>query len=410
MLSLVILWAAFELGGARPYAYEFAREGWEVSPGLRFSAEVRDLRLQLHHEGVLYATRAESVFVSSDRGGTWDSFGRLEPRDYGSSYEYGRALRSSRVARAFWRGEEIDSLLPLDSGTLLALYPPWIQRSVDGGRSWRRVQRLDSDPERDVRLVGVQDVHGSVWIALPDSGGPSRLLRGTKDGLRWDEVEVVPFKAGASGASLVDGREENRASLPGPIRSLHLDPLRQRVWLTTSGDGPASQVGWLEENGRFRRASGGGDGHRTSGLLFTASHVYWASDLPEGPFGIWSWSRVHDRVEKVAELPGPAQATGRLADGTLLIATRSGPGGLPDLDIWASRDAVAWTSLFRTRLREAVPGRSMAAVLFALGDPLADLAFSVRGFGFQKSAILLTRGASQPAGDSERSKPTVDSD
>lgn len=376
-VSILLVWAAFELGGSTPFAQDFERSGWEGSPGFHLHSEVRGLVPLRYSGGRLLATRAESIFSSADLGKTWSRLGRLEPRDYTRAAGWAQSVRNSRLGRAFLPGLSPEALLVLQSGTMLAVHPPWIQRSVDGGRSWRRIQEIP-ETERSVRLLrAVEDPTGRVWVVSGRSGAGASLFLGEDDARTWQEVEVKPVEAGEAPPVL------------GPATTIQLDPLRGRVWMASGGEGEAVQIGWLDADGSFRRVAGGKEEFRVGSLMFTSEYVYWASDAARGPYGIWRWSRIDDVVEQVTELPGPARHGTVLAAGSLVVASRVEGPGAHNLELWGSPDGDQWSSLVRSRVRNARTREGLASAVFPAGDPLPGLVFAVEGFGAQVPATVL---------------------
>ena len=378
VLSMFLVWVAFEMAGKEPYSKEFVRAGWETTPNLTLEGEVVGVVPLRFHQGALLGARNESLFTSADLGATWTYLGRLEPRSYERSAEWGQSVRNSRLGRAFFPGQVVEHVLPLQSGTMLAVHPPWIQRSHDGGRNWRRVHEIASADSPSRVRQAVEDATGLVWLAAGGSG-PAKLLVGSKDGSSWETLE--PRRSDSAGAALP----------LGPVTSVQLDPLRGRIWITTGGVGEQVRIGWLEADGTFRGISEGDQEHRAGSLMFTTDYVYWASDADQGVAGIYRWSRVNDAVERVADLPGPARYSTVLADGSLVVATRVEQPRVHNLELWGSSDGQTWSSLIRSRVRDAHSREGLATATFVSGDPLPSPIFAVDGFGARIPATVLTQ-------------------
>ena len=133
----------------------------------------------------------------------------------------------------------------------------------------------------------------------------------------------------------------------------------------------------------------GEDEYRAGSLMFTSEHVYWASDAPMGPGGVWRWARIDGQIEMVAKLPGPVRNSTVLADGTLIVATRVDSPGAQNLEILGSDDGVEWTSLARTRAPDARTRRGLATAVFVEGDAPSKLIFSVDGFGALRPSTII---------------------
>jgi hypothetical protein len=375
LLSILLTWLALEIAGARPFALDFERSGWEGTPGLVLRSEVRGLVTQTTTDERLLATRSDHLYVSANGGVDWSHRGQLEPRDYSRLESWASALRCTWLGRALWPGRPPRAILQLRSGALLAHHPPWIQRSVDEGRKWKRVGEVSPSVD-SVGLHGlVEEREGRVW-ALPGEAD-FHLLRSDKDGRSWDEVVLT----------LAAGPEE--AVRPGRVASIQLDPLRERLWLTTAGEGEQVQIGWLEGDGSFRAIAVGKEEFTAGSLMFTADFVTWASDAAKGPWGIWRWARLDEQIEQVAELPGPARSSTVLADGTLLVATRVVAPGSPNLEIWTSVDGSEWTSLLRLRGGRLGGFTSPEVVIFPSGARAERLVFTVAGAASSAPAMIL---------------------
>jgi hypothetical protein len=174
---------------------------------------------------------------------------------------------------------------------------------------------------------------------------------------------------------------------------VQVDPLRGRVWLTTTGEGEQTQIGWLEGDGSFRAIALGKPEFRAGSLMFSSDYVSWASDSEEGPFGIWRWARDTEQIGQVAELPGPARFSATLGDGRRLVATRAAGAHSASIELWGKGAESDWASLLRVRLKRASGSPSGATFVFPVvadiqpedwDSPARDvtqLIFSSEGFG-----------------------------
>jgi len=339
LLSVLLTWVATEVAGARPVSLEFEQPGWEAAPSLVLQREVRGLVVQHFAAGKLYATRSDQVFVSGNGGQTWSKLGQLAPRDYRRVERWGSRLRGSRVGRAFWSGPAPKAMLALPDGSLLAHHPPWIQRSVDGGRNWRRTGQIPG-PAGSVPLHGLAgEPSGRLW-ALTGASDP-HLLRSDDGGRRWEGVSLEPALGPVE------------AVVPGLVTSLQVDPMRGRVWLTTAGEGEQTQIGWLEGDGTFRAIAVGKAEFQAGSLMFGGEFVSWASDSEEPPHGVWRWARDTEQIMQVAELPGPARYGVTLANGRPVVATRTGRENSTSVELWGEDGEANWSSLLRIRLQAA---------------------------------------------------------
>lgn len=353
LLSVLITWVAVEVGGARPMLLDFERDDWQGTPSLTFQHEVRGLVVQFAGEGKLYATRSDQLFVSGSAGRSWSKLGQLAPRDYGRAESWGSRLRGTRVGRALWPGPAPKAVLVLADGSLLASHPPWIQRSIDGGRTWRRRHRIPGPPA-SVGLHGLaEEPTGRIW-ALPGEGDV-HLLRSDDGGRKWEGVSLVPAMGPVE------------AVVPGVVTSVRVDPVGGRVWLTTAGAGEQTQIGWLEGDGTFRAIAVGKPEFAAGSLMFSSDAVSWASDSEEGPYGIWRWARDTEQITQVAELPGPARFSTTLGDGRALVATRAAGPHSTSLELWGTDAESGWASLLRVRLEGASGNASGATFVFPVG-------------------------------------------
>ncbi len=375
LLSVLLTWVATEVAGARPVPLEFDHPQWEGAPGLVLRKEVRGLVVQHSAAGKLYATRSDQLFVTGNGGQTWSKIGQLAPRDYRRVEGWGSRLRGTRVGRALWPGPSPKALLALPDGSLLAHHPPWIQRSVDGGRSWRRTGQIPG-PAGSVPLHGLAvEPSGRLWALTGASA--THLLRSDDGGRRWEGVSLAP----------VLGPVE--AVVPGLVTSVQVDPLRGRVWLTTAGEGEQTQIGWLEGDGTFRAIAVGKAEFRAGSLLFGPAFVSWASDSEEGPYGVWSWARDTEKITQVTELPGPARYSTTLTAGRSVVATRTGSKTSTGLELWGEDGEAGWSSLLRVRMQGASDAGG-ATFVFPTAANWADdapqgnpsqLTFTTQGWG-----------------------------
>jgi len=312
--------------------------------------EVSGLVVQHSAAGKLYATRSDQVFVTGNGGQTWSKLGQLAPRDYRRAEDWASRLRGTRVGRVLWPGPSPKAMLALSDGSLLVHHPPWIQRSVDGGRLWRRTGQIPG-PEGTMPLHGLAaEPEGPLW-ALTGVSDP-HLLRSDDAGRRWEGVSLAPSLGPVE------------AVVPGLVTSVQVDPMRGRVWLTTAGEGEQTQIGWIEGDGTFRAIAVGKPEFRAGRLMFGESFVSWASDAEEGPFGVWRWGRDTEQINQVTTLPGPARHSVTLADGRPVVATRTGARSSTNLEVWAESEAATWSSLLRVRMQAATSAPGGATFVF----------------------------------------------
>lgn len=109
-----------------------------------------------------------------------------------------------------------------------------------------------------------------------------------------------------------DGRSFSVAASFTGVRHIHCvfaDPyVPGRVWVTIGDDVPAPRIGYSDDGGgRFTFITQGKyPESRAIGLMFTEDAVYWATDSPEVPAGLYRWDRATGAVTKVlGALNGP---------------------------------------------------------------------------------------------------------
>ncbi len=373
----LLVWEVFE---PPPRPAPPRTDGWERSGRLEIRWEIRDFELQFFDGEALWGTRHKQVWWSRDLGQTWNLAGRLGPPEDGRKAKLRHLVGQTRTARLLMRPRGIETLRVLRSGTVLAVLPPWIYRSTDRGRTWTRVHRFgQGPPPRGILRHWAEDRRGDLWYGEYSTGGPgvdSWVWRGRDDGQRW-EMEM-------------DFQERGR---PGGARHIHgmqADPVRGRVWVTTGDRGDDIQIGWLEADGTWRRATGGDQHLKAVSLMFDAESVSWGADAPSGPFGIWRWNRRDATVERVTTLRGPVLFSTVLADGTKVVSTEL-EGAASDAALVVQRPGTDWQEVARMPPFRDEARRTWGTASFPLGEPLPDLLFNVDRLGrVERSAMLAT--------------------
>jgi hypothetical protein len=376
--ALALALVVFEGSSPSPSVGAARIDGWTLGADLRIDGEIRDLQLQFFDGEQLWATRGEEVWRGDPSGRSWQMAGRLGPSAEGAVAALRDRLGATRTARMLHPRRGVESLLVLESGALLASLPPWIQRSDDGGQSWERVHRFRADPPRGVLRHWDQDGGGDVWFGEYGAGGDaadSRVWRSRDDGLSWE----VAWTFGPRGT-------------PGGARHVHavqVDPVGGRPWVATGDRGDDVRLGWLDLGGRFEQVAGSAPSGKAVSLLFTDEHVLWGADAPDGPCGVWRWSRTDGSLQQVAELPGPVLYSTALADGTLIVATEVEGVGL-DGGLHVSRDGGAtWVDVARMPSFERPEQRSWGTASFPLGEPMPSLLFNVERLGVIERSVIV---------------------
>jgi len=147
---------------------------WEpVYPGLH--EDVHQVATSAVREGRVYANTADAVYISEDRGRSW------EHRDQGLAARYGRAI----------------AVHPRDPDCLLATFSQGpglrvegrLYRSEDAGRTWVHVTGgFPASTRENIDTFQVAfSAGGSAWVAVEE-----KLYRSADRGINWEVVWTAP--------------------------------------------------------------------------------------------------------------------------------------------------------------------------------------------------------------------------
>ncbi len=366
----VVAALVFEATDPAPAAHHPRTDGWYLRQASAVDAELRGLFVH-HSDGQrLWATRYDEVYVSDVRDGQqWRLVAVLGPAEEGLLGWLRHAVRSSRTARLLGGGRGVEGILVTGTGTVLAAYPPHVLRSTDGGATWGRVTALPGRPagvraDTPFRDWG-EDARGRIWLR-----GDRSLLRSDDDGATWGDAWGSPG---------------------GAIRLLRVDPIRGRPWVGLGSATSRPALGWIDEDGGFRPVSEGDPAHAASDLAFTGGEVFVVNALPRGPAGVWRYSRVHDTLERVAELGGPVLDVALLDDETVVLATAVAGIGERDCQLWYREVGDEFTQWGQVPMFVRPRGRAWGTIWFPGGDPLPDLRLTAERLGRVHRATLVAR-------------------
>ncbi len=379
LFAAVATFALLEGTEPDPHGQAPRVDGWRFLGPIDLDAEIRDLELQFFDGERLWASRYKEVWVGAPDGTYWRPVGRLPAPEDGAFAAVRHALGSSRAVRMARRARGIESMVVLRSGALLASLPPWIYRSEDGGVTWERTWRLREEPEAKRILRHWTESSGAVWFGEyghGEGGADSRIWRSDDEGRTFEVAWTFPARGE-----------------PGGIRHVHAvqaDPVHGRLWIATGDRDAEVHLGWLDELG-FHPIGSGDRRFKAVSLMFTPGYVYWGADNPDGPCGIYRWSRHRDEVEQVAEIGGPVLHSTVMADGTLVVSTEIEGLGEQDVQIWISRDGERWTQVLQVPPFRRPDARKWGTASFPLGRPMEHLVFNVDRLGSIRRSALRGR-------------------
>lgn len=261
------------------------------------------------------------------------------------SVELGLAwLGNSRILRHLVNEHELVELRELRDGTVLAFAGGVIHRSVDGGRHFHVVARLQHYGLGHGRGVMPQaiaeDRTGSVYWGeywRNRRREPVRLWRSTDGGEHWS----VALEFGTRQAA--------------HVHAVQQDPYTGVVWVTTGDGDRESRIGFIDGEGGYTVVGSGSQQWRAVSLLFTEDAVIWGMDgslASDPPISVWRWDRHTASTSPAGTLDDYAFYTA--GDGERLwLGTAAELTGQAKLMLGASRDAgVSWRTMARwTRVR-----------------------------------------------------------
>jgi hypothetical protein len=192
---------------------------------------------------------------------------------------------------------QIENVLPLSSGRLLILVRDanrgyHVLRSTD-----KSATEFDPQPVLDMpangRLLGSQswvEVKGSIYAGeYGDPASPVLLWRSNDGGQTFSVA-----------ASFDDVRH---------IHSVQADPsVSGRIWVTIGDSVKQSRIGYSDDAGRTFKfiTDGVYPRSRAVSLMFTRQAVYWGTDTPDVPAGLYRWDRKTKAIDQVLDhLNGP---------------------------------------------------------------------------------------------------------
>ena len=364
--ALVLVVVLFEGLAGPPIERPAEGDSWPGDAAIRVEATFPRLTLQYYDGRRLWATEHKDLYTSGNMGRTWQWAGRLCAKKPGWLGAAAHRISTTRTRRLLSDPGGARSMLVLGSGTVLVCYDHQIYRSTDRDGCFEIVHTLRDRPEqKEIFRHWCEDDQGHVYYG--EYGlrreTDSRVFRSTDDGRTWSTYYTFA-----------------RGGEPDGVRHIHavqFDPYGNRVWVATGDHDDECHIGYFEPDGRFVSVGTGGQIWRAVSLLFTEDHVYWGTDAPQGPCGIWRWSRAGRSAEKVADIDGPVFYSCKLEDDTLVMATEIEGVGSDHASVWLSRDGQTWRSAARLRKYQGRGDADNGTFSFPLGEPLPELLFNV---------------------------------
>ena len=137
-----------------------------------------------------------------------------------------------------------------------------------------------------------------------------------------ERSNVKLFISRNSGRSWEIAREFQSGSIRH-IHALFRDPYKDKIWICTGDEDNESGIGWSSDE--FRTVNFIGQGSqvwRTCHLAFSEDSVYWGTDTGSADHsGIYRWSRMQQRIDRLAKVDGAVLSGTRLAQGTIVMGT-----------------------------------------------------------------------------------------
>ncbi len=233
---------------------------------------------------------------------------------------------------------QIEQVLPLSSGTILIVVRDasgnrHVLRSTDStGTSFAATPVLDLPAGAQLHDPnGWAQIGGAVYIAEYRGGPPENLYRSTDDGQTWSSV----FSAANS----------------DEIHAVQADPyVAGRVWIMLDGvedQLSGTQVGYSDDGGVTWTwvTDGSYPESRVVDLMFDSNAVYWATDSPDVPAGLFRYDRTTGKVTQVMNnLNGPFyDAFGYNGQFAQFSTVAPGDVGDQNIHIVTNGDGTSWS-------------------------------------------------------------------
>jgi hypothetical protein len=312
-------------------------------------------------------------------------------------------------------------------------------KSIDDGKTWRRTFRPSNYHNID-RVLQLRS--GRVLIVVADPSGRRHILRstsasGTKFGrpvmdfpfdARFDDLYLAPRLLGSQSwvqapdgsiyvgeygqpqtvhlwRSTDDGRSFQVATTFSGVKHIHgvyVDPYASnRLWVAIGDTGTQPRVGYSIDHGKtFTFVSKGVyPESRVVGLMFSKEAVFWGTDTPDVPAGVFRWDRQSGTVSQLlGGLNGPFYYTAQFRTAYAQFSTislKESDGYLGDeyVHVVASPDGVRWTSA-RTPWKRAQDNPPRKAVIIGITSPDKRGRFWVSFYDLAGASDASTRTAS----------------
>ena len=233
---------------------------------------------------------------------------------------------------------QIEQVLPLSSGTILIVVRDasgnrHVLRSTDStATSFAATPVLDLPAGAQLHDPnGWTQIGGAVYIAEYRGGPPENLYKSTDDGQTWSSV----FSAANS----------------DEIHAVQADPyVPGRVWIMLDGvedELSGTQVGYSDDGGVTWTwvTDGSYPESRVVDLMFDSNAVYWATDSPDVPAGLFRYDRSTGKVTQVMNnLNGPFyDAFGYNGQFAQFSTVAPGDVGDQNIHVLTNGDGTSWS-------------------------------------------------------------------
>jgi hypothetical protein len=123
-----------------------------------------------------------------------------------------------------------------------------------------------------------------------DRPNPVHLWASTDDGRSFTSVFSLP------------GRSTTSSERVRHFHGVFLDPYTKTLWVAIGDNTPEPRIGFSSDGGRSFTwiTRGTYPQSRAVGLMFTKDAVYWGTDVPELPGGLYRWDRSGGAITKVS--------------------------------------------------------------------------------------------------------------
>ncbi len=325
-------------------------------------------------DGRLFGIDDHIIFLSRDRGRTFERIGMLPKIDPSWQAQLRDRIGRSKLARTLRSSSGPTNVVVLASGTMLVFYDH-IYRSTDNGRTFSPVysfageQMSQGFSYSEGIAVGPDD---RVYFGeYTTSARPHaiRIVEGRADGTDWKVAYIFP-----SGEIF-------------HVHAIQYDPFREGYWVTTGDLDTEAKVLFTGDHFRsFHTLGQGSQDWRAVSLLIQKGRLVWGSDNDRAPASIFEWDFATSTLRKLQEIGKPSYYSTALADGTLVLSTTYEPESPytrvhhpePSTDLWIAPPGGTWTKLLSLPYeKEMLPwGPSRAAIAFPGGKPSQALFYT----------------------------------